>query len=272
MKFTRIAVFSAFVLSCCVSQLASAQEQVQVFSFGTSIESDGEASGTEERVTNNISVGAPMMFGGGAPFGIDPNNRSALFNMLSNESVRQELQLKPEQYDGVKKVMAESQRQLSDMVRSNMSAGRIQLGSAFKELVEANRQQSETAIEEILLPEQLARARQLAYQVEIAQLGLGESLTNGRLGKEIDVHEDQKQHLTDKANAIEAEARQAIAKIRAAARQKLLAELAPEQRKKAEELLGPHFEYEEPSIAKTIHRDMQQRMQNNRGAVRITKP
>jgi hypothetical protein len=96
----------------------------------------------------------------------------------------------------------------------------------------------------------------------VAQLGLGDSLTSGRLGKEVDVHDNQKQHLTDKANAIEEEARLAIAKIRAAARDKLLAELAPEQRKKANELLGPYFAYEEPNLAKTIQRQIaQQRSQ-----------
>lgn len=185
-------------------------------------------------------------------FGVDPNSRSALFNLLANESVRRELQLKDDEYASVKKIMQESQKRLSDTIRANMAAGNKDIGAGLSELMAASKKASEAAIEEILLPAQLARIRQLAYQVEITQIGLGDSLTSGRLGKEIDVHEDQKQHLIDKAAAIEAETRLAIAKIRAAARDKLLAELAPEQRKKAEELLGPHFEYEEPNIAKTL--------------------
>ncbi len=234
-------------------------QNVEVFSFGTAIAGD-EAGGKTQ-----VAVGGPggISFAsgpiiGGSPFGVDPNNRSALFNLLSNDSIRRELQLKDEQVSGVQKIMQETQKRLTEIVRTNLAAGNPNPGAGIRETMAESRKQAEAAIEEILLPEQLTRVRQLAYQIEIAQLGLGESLVSGRLGKEIDVHEDQKQHLTDKAAAIEAEARLAIAKIRAAARDKLLAELAPEQRKKAEELLGPHFEYEEPSLAKTIRQRMKQ--------------
>lgn len=234
---------------CLASPSVKAQE-VQVFSF--------DSTGPQPQVAisggaNGVALGgSSMILGGTSPFGIDPNNRSALFNLLSNESVRRELQLKEDQYAGVQKVLQESQKRVGEAIRANMAAGKGNLGTGLSELMAESRKAAENAIEEILLPEQLTRVRQLAYQVEIAQLGLGESLTSGRLGKEIDVHEDQKQHLTDKATAIEAETRLAIAKIRAAAREKLLAELAPEQRKKAQELLGSHFEYEEPNLAKAI--------------------
>ncbi len=73
------------------------------------------------------------------------------------------------------------------------------------ELIAESRKQSEAALEEILLPNQLKRIRQLAYQVEIAKLGLSESLTDGRLGKDIGVNDNQKQHLAEKAAAVEAE-------------------------------------------------------------------
>jgi hypothetical protein len=224
---------------------ASTQAQdVQVFSVqGADQKQPGVFSG-------GFALSAGM--GGSNMFGVDPNNRSALFNMLANESVRRELKLDEDQQAGVQKILQESQKRLSEMVRANMASGNNNIGAGISELVAESKKRSEAAIEEILLPKQLERVRQLAYQVEIAQLGLGESLTTGRLGKEIDVHEDQKQHLTDKAAAIETEARLAIAKIRAAARAKLFAELAPDQRKHAEELLGPHFDYEEPNLAKTL--------------------
>ncbi len=245
-----------FQLSTAPVSSALAQE-LQVFSFEGAAEGDAP-SGQKPQVaiaggTGGVAFSTgPMILGGNPMFGVDPNNRSALFNLLTNESVRRELQLKDDQFAGVQKVMQESQKRISETVRANMAAGKGNFGAGISELVVESRKASEAAIEEILLPEQLSRVRQLAYQVEIAQLGLGEALTSGRLGKEIDVHEDQKQHLTDKAAAIETEARLAIAKIRAAARAKLFAELAPDQRKKAEELLGPHFDYEEPNLAKSI--------------------
>ena len=243
-------LFAYFVAVLCFSATSVQAQEVQVFSFeGPSFEGPAGQK-PQVAVSGGLAIGGSL--GGSTMFGVDPNNRSALFNLLANESIRRELQLDDDQYAGVQKIMQESQKRVSEMVRANMASGSNNIGAGLSELMKESRKRAEEAIEEILLPKQLERVRQLAYQVEISQLGLGESLTTGRLGKEIDIHEDQKQHLTDKAAAIEAEARMAIAKIRAAARAKLFAELAPDQRKKAEELLGPHFDYEEPNIAKTL--------------------
>lgn len=246
-------------------------QEVQVFGFESTSGEEGPKSGNIQSGNMQIAIGGPggvavnpgMAIGGGM-FGVDPNNRSALFNLLSNESVRRELQLNAAQSESVQKIQQDGQKRMSEVVRASIASGSPNPVANLRELMEENRKASEAAIEEILLPEQLTRVRQLAYQVEIAQLGLGESLISGRLGKEIDVHEDQKQHLTDKAAAIEAETRLAIAKIRAAARDKLLAELAPEQRKKAESLLGPHFDYEEPSFAKSIRQRIKQAEQSKK--------
>ncbi len=261
----RYQLFLAFTIcrlaiACLATGIApqcTLAQEVQVFGFGSTSNSDEPRGATQIAIggPGGITMNSGMAFGGGL-LGVDPNNRSALFNLLSNESVRRELQLKDNQSASVQKIQQESQKRMSETLRANMASGNPNPAAGIRELVEEGRKAAETAIEEILLPEQLTRVRQLAYQVEIAQLGLGESLTTGRLGKEIDVHEDQKQHLADKAAAIEIETRQAVAKIRSAARAKLLAELAPEQRKKAEDLLGPHFEYEEPNLAKSLRQRM----------------
>ena len=256
-SFCRAAVvfFAVMMASSAVGQ------ELQVFQFSTT-SPEGSQDGKQPRISVGGLSGVALdsggaMLGGGTVFGVDPNNRSALFNLLANESVRRELQLKEEQIASVQKIQQETQKRMSEVMRANMAAGNPPV-NGVRELMEEGRKTAESSIEEILLPEQLARVRQIAYQIEIAQVGLGESLTSGRLGKEIDVHDDQKQHLTDKATAIEAETRLAIAKIRAAAREKLLAELAPEQRKKAEALVGPYFEYEEPNFAKALHQRIKQ--------------
>ena len=198
----------------------------------------------------------------GSPGGVNPGSRSQLFNLLSNESVRRELKLGEEQYAGVKQINAEAQKRMSELFRARvMQSGKgstsISVGGGeLQEIINENQRVAEEAIEEILLPEQLERVRQLAYQVQVAQVGLGEALVNGKLGQEIGVFEDQKQNLTDRAAKIEAEARAAILKIRAEARAKLFKELSPEQRKKAEELLGDYFEYEEPSLQKQLQESL----------------
>ena len=238
---------------------------VQVLGIQASSEVIGEE--LQDRIADGVagfSFASPAgAFSIGGPGNVNPGSRSQLFHLLSNESVRRELKLGDDQYAGVKKINAEAQKRMSELFRSRVmqSDGKgptsISVGgNELREIMEENQRVAEEAIEEILLPEQLERVRQLAYQVQVAQVGLGEALVNGKLGQEIGVYEDQKQNLTDRAAKIEAEARAAIVKIRAQARAKLFEELSPEQRKKAEELLGDYFEYEEPSLQKQLQESL----------------
>ncbi len=256
--------FAAGIASvACLAAAASAQEPqvsgVQVLQIDASGAVSDEMRSRIVAGAAALPLGPSGVLSIGSSGNFDPGSGSQLFKLLANESVRNELQLTDAQYAGVKQINAESQKRMSDLFRANMthsgksgsSAVRIG-GREVKEMMEANQLAAEEAVEEILLPEQLNRVRQLAYQVQIAQLGLGELLVNGKLGQEVGVHEDQKQHLTDRAAKIEAEARAAIKEIRARARAQLLSELAPDQRKKAEELLGEYFDYEEPSMQQQL--------------------
>ncbi len=188
--------------------------------------------------------------------GVDPNNKSNLLRLLENESIKRELKLTEQQQQGAKRISEEANRQMRDSLREMIQSGKSVRDPAMATMMAENRQKMEGALEEILLPEQLKRIRQLAYQVEIARIGLGESLTDGRLGKEIGVTDNQKQHLSEKAAAIENEVRAAVAKIRAAAQAQLLRELSTEQRQEAEKLLGDYFYYEEPTLEQRVRQQI----------------
>lgn len=243
----------------CLLPAASAQEaapppptpSIQVFSFG----GDGLAN-PGANIKMLAGAGGGMAIANSTILGVDPNNKSALFSLLNNESIRRELQLSDEQQQGAKKILDESARKLNDLVRSSIQQGMSLRDAGVAELMAANRQQAEAAIEEILLPDQLKRIRQLAYQVEVSRLGLGPALTSGRLGKEIGVNDNQKQNLSEKAATIEEEARVAIARIRAAAQAKLLSELSTEQRTTAEDLLGNYFLFEEPKFEQRLKQSL----------------
>ncbi len=263
-----------FLLAMCAGMVgftpAGAQETPPV--SGVQILGISAASGEiTEEMREKMAAGAASVLvpsGGSLSMlnplgGVDPNDRSQLFNLLSNPSVRQELKLTDEQSAGVQQIVEASTKRSRELIarmlaeQSQQGGNAIRLGGAdFRALRDEAAAQAETAIEEILLPEQMKRIRQLAYQIEVAQQGLGEALLNGRLGAEIEVHENQKQHLSDKAAEIEADARAAIANIKARARGKLLAELTPDQRQAAEERLGDYFDYEELSLAKQLRQSI----------------
>lgn len=249
----------AFAVS---SPLNSARGQ-EAAAISIGISSDSELDAGDIAAGTSFSFISPgSSFSIGSP-NANPSSPSALFNLLGNESIRNELRLTDGQYGGVQKIMKASQERMSKLIRTRMvareSGQSVQIGgSEFQEMMEENRAQAEEAIEEILLPEQMDRIRQLAYQVEISRTGIGEALVTGRLGKEIGVYEDQKQELSERAAKIEAEAKLAILAIKAQARAKLFKELTPEQRKKAEDLLGDYFEYEEPSLGQQLSRSLKQ--------------
>jgi GGDEF domain-containing protein len=267
------ASYQSLVLRLCLcipvpllmtASVCGQQAQIQILGVGEA--QDGEAGARIAEGLSSMSFAA----GGSTGFsfsslggGVDPFNRSQLFNLLSNESVRLELGLTEDQFKGSETIKKASQKRLSSLVREQLkeassNGGAIRLGGeSFRQLLQQNRVEAEEALEEILLPEQLNRLRQIAYQVDIAQTGLGEALTQGRLGEEIGVHEDQKQNLMDRAAKIEEETRQAILAIRAKARAKLFAELTPEQRKQALERLGDYFQYEEPSLSQQLRKSFQ---------------
>ncbi|MFK7737758.1 MAG: hypothetical protein AB8B50_17120 [Pirellulaceae bacterium] len=262
--FLRLCLCIPAALSGTAS-LYGQQAQIQVLGVGDADMQGGEAGA---RIAEGFSS---MSFGTGGPSGfsisglgggVDPNSRSQLFNLLSNASVRRELDLTEDQFKGSESIMKASQKRLSTMVREQLKeasggGGAIRLGGEnFRELMQQNRIEAEEALEEILLPEQLVRLRQIAYQVEIAQTGIGEALTEGRLGQEIGVHDDQKQNLMERAAKIEEEARLAILVIRAKARAKLFAELTPEQRKESLKRLGDYFQYEEPSLSQQLRKSL----------------
>ena len=236
-------------------------QEAAAISIGISSDGDGDAG--EIAASTGISFISPgSSFSIGSPTA-NPNSPSALFNLLGNESIRNELELSEAQYGGVQKIMKASQDRMTKMIRTRMMARKegqsVQLGGAdFQDLMDENRVQAEDAIEEILLPEQMTRIRQLAYQVEISREGIGDSLVSGRLGKEIGVYEDQKEELAARAAKIEQEAKMAILAIKSQARAKLFKELTPEQRKKAEELLGDYFEYEEPTLGQQLSKSLKQ--------------
>jgi hypothetical protein len=214
--------------------------------------SEGAASFSFSGDGGGFSMGS--MFGG-----VNPNDRSQLFGLLDNESVRSELKLSEQQYAGVKQIMKASQKNLQSAIREmiGQGGGAIRIGGdSMKEVIAENQAQAEAAIEEILLPEQMKRVQQLAYQIEISKRGLGECLVSGQLGEEIGVHDDQKQHLTDVAERVAAETAAKIATIKAQAMREVLAELAPEQRKKAEELLGEYFDYKSVTLEERLQKSI----------------
>lgn len=113
----------------------------------------------------------------------------------------------------------------------------------------AHRLQSEKFLDEIVSPSQWGRLRQMAYQVEVARMGLASALTQGRLGSDSGVHGQQTDTIRRTAEDAEARAKAEIVRILAEMQQEVLAELTPDQQQAAQKLLGEPFVFKEDLIS-----------------------
>ena len=104
--------------------------------------------------------------------------------------------------------------------------------------------EAQKQIEEVLLPQQRDRLRQVARHVEMQRGGDSAGLLQGKLAEELGITPAQKARLEEKAKQIETELAEEIVRLKSQARKDLIAELTPEQQKKLQELLGDGFDYQ----------------------------
>lgn len=177
----------------------------------------------------------------------NPESRTALFSLLPDRQVQAEIGLSEEQADTMNELLgaaADVQKRFFADVR----AGKIKPSQAkLKAMIAERRGTLEDAIEELLLPDQLARLRQIAYRIEVARIGLGRALTIGNLSRQVEVHEGQKFSLEEKVSKLESEALRKVEEIMAKLEDDILDQLTPEQRHTAREALGDRFAYKELS-------------------------
>ena len=163
----------------------------------------------------------------------DPNSLEVVL-IAQNHSIERELAILPDKAAELAELLKQAKGGLSTI---GLRYGKI----ANTEIVEGVK----TKIEEILNADQRARLKQLAYQVEIERIGLGDALVQGYLGKELKLDEEQKRKVGSKSKVVEDRIADAVLKIKAAVKHDILRELTPIQREDAIRILGKDFAYRE---------------------------
>ena len=170
----------------------------------------------------------------------DPNNLTSLVSLVRNITVARAIGLSSEQQTLLNNYFSKNGGSFNVRIikpEDIMSKTREEADREYKNWLAENR----SILDEILSPEQVARLKQAAYQVEVGRIGIGEALATGALGRDCGVNENQKTHLLQAAAKAEERAQKEIAAILARTQQEVLAELSPQQRKAAGELLGKPF-------------------------------
>jgi Spy/CpxP family protein refolding chaperone len=172
--------------------------------------------------------------GGGGPggFGRMMSNPGML---LRSEQIQKELEIVDDQLkelEAIGEEMRESFQGLRDMSPEERD-------EKFREI----NKELETRLNEVLLPHQQKRLKQITTQMgSRGRDGVAGMLTDGDLGKDLKVTEDQKKKLREVVESARTEMDEQMRKVRKDFEDKLLSVLTPEQRKQYEEMLGEPFE------------------------------
>lgn len=189
--------------------------------------------------------------------GPDPNIAYERYQQLAHLQVQKDLELSDGVIDAFTKHEKVYRSKLTEL-RSEERAGRIPK-SIRNELMQRHFAEADEYLNELLTPPQNTRLTQLLYRMEVSRIGLAESLVQGRLSEAVGVYENQKSGIVEKGKKIREELQVKIEMLTLEAENKLLDELAPEQRAKAVKVLGSPFVFEELSQGQEIYRQLKSR-------------
>lgn len=174
---------------------------------------------------------------GGGRFGMSP------IDLLSREDVRKELELVDDQLDKIETLAEDRRVQLRAMFTELQGLNREQRMKKMRELFEKSREEVDKRVDQILLPHQAKRLKQISFQTRLRG-GSTRALAGDHVAAELDISPEKREELRAKASEIELEIREKLAELRAKALADMLGMLTPEQRSKWEVLVGEPFEFQ----------------------------
>jgi Spy/CpxP family protein refolding chaperone len=207
--------------------------------------------------TASVSYGQPGRgrggFGGG--FGGFGGGSSGL-ELIGDENVRKELDLVEDQVAKLREIG----EQMRDDMRGAFEGVNFQ---DFRDLSEEEREarmapirekmqkvteNAQKEIDQVLLPHQRERLKQIVVQSNIRRQGTSGALTSGALADELKITPEQVEALRAKQQEVQEEMRKEIEQLQAEAREKVLSVLTAEQRAKLNSLMGNPIEFAPPQF------------------------
>ncbi len=232
------------ILVCCNSPLASwGQEKDDLGIFQSRDEYHQFFGGLKSLRDPEINAMLPMIhdFALGRPVGTTPAGKGSngMMDLLGDPKVRKELEMVDFQYENLKKSNSEIRSRMAKQLKSIDFSNPGSIADQVRRI----RDQAEKNLQEVLLPHQLTRLKQLGAQSQLKRRGLVDLLTSDPLKSELEITDRQGGELRQAEKEIQEELAREIARLRERAKEKILSKLRPNQREKVEDLLGESFEF-----------------------------
>lgn len=181
--------------------------------------------------------GFGRMFGGGAG--------GSMF-LLTNENVQKELDLVDDQVEELKALQEEVQNEMRDMFSGMRDMDPSERESAMEDLrskMESKMTDFQKRVDEVLLPHQQKRLKQLTVQSQSRGRGIGSGLLSDTVKKELDITSEQEEKMREAAEKAQEEYQAELRKLQSKFEDRVLNQLTDDQRKKYKELVGDAFDF-----------------------------
>lgn len=161
--------------------------------------------------------------------------------LLMRDEVREEIMLVDDQQEQLE----ELQNKFRDSMRSAFQEMRENGGdfNSMREIMEEKRKEMEDGVNDILLPHQLDRLKQLSIQSRMRRSGAQGALESDEVRDRLGLTDEQLEEIREVNREAQEELQEKIAELQLEARKKVLAVLTPEQQRTWEELTGDSFKF-----------------------------
>jgi Spy/CpxP family protein refolding chaperone len=167
--------------------------------------------------------------------------------LLRDESVLKELEIVDSQQEKLRAIgekMREEMGSLFQGMRDLSEEDRRAKFAEIQEKLKARQEEVKKQLDEVLLPQQRDRLKQLAVQARMRFQSAGDVISSGEVAETLQLTDAQKTELAEKQKSLEEEYRKENEALRNKYRDRLLEVLTPEQKAKWEQLVGKSFEFQ----------------------------
>ncbi len=168
--------------------------------------------------------------------------------LLNSDQVHDELELMEDQIEELKAIQQTAQQAMRDMFSEMQDIPREERRDYFadvRERLQERMKEFETEADQVLLPHQKQRLKQLSYQSLGRRGGAGGTLSNKDLQEKLGISEDQARELEEARTKAQEELRKKYSDLVREAEDDILKVLTSEQRAKYKELVGEAFQFED---------------------------
>ena len=184
------------------------------------------------------------------------------FSMLSDPSVRKELELVDEQMDRIREVNKDFGQKIRDSL-GDLSKDGFDPAHAdrLKETIGEIQRQKQEEIDKLLLPHQLDRLKQVALQMQMKSRGTAGALSSDKVAEALGLTDEQIDKLKARSKELKKEIAEKTKKLKGDAKNELIGMLSSEQQQKLKEMMGDEFTSNKDDWQNALQERMKRRIQ-----------